>query len=52
MTTKVEVKNDFQLVVRQIQQEYEVSDECMACYLTLVDARIEKLNGWSIERVP
>lgn len=46
--TKVEVRSDSQLVVEQIQREYEARDERMAHYLALVNTRIENLNGWSI----
>lgn len=52
LATKVEVRNDLQLVVGQIQREYEVRNKLMAHYLTLVDTRIEKLDGWSIKYVP
>lgn len=50
--TKVEVRSDSQLVVEQIQREYEARDEHMAHYLALVNTRIENLNGWSIKSVP
>ena len=49
MATKVKVRSDSQLVAGQIQWEYDARDECIACYFTLVDAQIEKLEGWSIK---
>lgn len=51
-TRKVEVKSDLQLVVGQIQREYEAKDKCMARYLALADTWIEKLDRWSIKFVP
>ena len=42
-TSKVKVQSDSQLVVGQIQREYEATDECMAHYLTSVEAHLDKL---------
>ncbi|XP_034677777.1 uncharacterized protein LOC117908267 [Vitis riparia] len=33
--TKLEIRNDSQLIIRQIQREYEAKDECMARYLAM-----------------
>ena len=46
--TKVEGRSDSQIVVGQIQREYEVRNECMARYLALVDAQMKKVEGWLI----
>ena len=43
--------SDSQLIVRQIQWEYETKDDCMACYLTMVESRLEKLDEWVIRQV-
>ena len=48
IATKVERRSDSQIVVGQIQREYEVRDECMARYLALVDAQMKKVEGWLI----
>lgn len=50
--TKVEIRNDSQLIIEQIQKEYEVKDERMVCYLTLVENRLGKLGKWAIRHVP
>lgn len=52
IATKVEVKSDMQLVVGQIQREYEARNESMARYLILVDSLMNKLERWSIRCVP
>lgn len=39
-------------MVGQIYWEYEARDENMACYLTMVEARHEKLDEWAIKRIP
>ena len=49
--TKVEGRSDSQLVVGQIQREYEARDECMARYLAPVDAQMKKVEEWLIWRV-
>ncbi|RVW23118.1 hypothetical protein CK203_107484 [Vitis vinifera] len=36
----------------RIQREYEANDERMACYLAMVESRLEKLDEWVIRRVP
>ena len=45
-TSKVEVRSDSQLVVGQIQREYEAKDECMTHYLTGVEACLARLANW------
>lgn len=49
---KLKIYSNSQLVFRQIQREYEVKDEHMARYLTLVQADLAKLSEWVVERVP
>lgn len=49
---KLKICNDSQLVVGQIQKEYETKDECVARYLTLVQDELAKLSEWVIEKVP
>ena len=51
-TTKLEIRNDSQLIVRQIQREYEAKDKRIARYLAMVESHLEKLDGWVIQRVP
>lgn len=51
-TTKLKIQSDFQLIVGQIQKEYEANDECMARYLTMVEDRLKNLNEWVVKQVP
>lgn len=51
-TSKVEVRSDSQLMVRQIQREYEVKDESMAHYLTGVEVHLDKLVDWRVKHIP
>ncbi|RVW97024.1 hypothetical protein CK203_032400 [Vitis vinifera] len=41
-----------QIVVDQIQKEYEAKYECMTSYLTLVQDGLAKLSEWVVKRVP
>lgn len=49
---KLKICSDSQLVIGQIQIEYEAKDKCMAHYLTLVQAGLAKLSECVVERVP
>ena len=49
---KLKICIDSQLIIEQIQKEYEAKNERMARYLTLVEDRLAKLGEWAIERVP
>ena len=49
---KVGNYDDFQLIVGQIQREYEAKDERMTHYLTMVEDRFKKLDEWIVRRVP
>ena len=40
---KIEIRSDSQLVVRQIQREYEARDEHMAHHLNSVESHLDKL---------
>ena len=51
-TTKLEIRSDSQLIVEQIQQEYEAKDEHMARYLAMVESCLKKLDEWVIRGVP
>ena len=50
--SKIEIQSDSQLVVGQIQREYEARDECMTCYLNSVESRLAKLAYWRVKRIP
>ena len=45
-TTKLEIRSDSQLIIGQIQREYEVKDERMARYPAMVESRLKKLDEW------
>ena len=49
--SKLEICSDSQLVVRQIQGEYEAKDERMARYLSKVRNTLDKLSKWVIKRI-
>ncbi|KAL6350663.1 hypothetical protein AAG906_028115 [Vitis piasezkii] len=51
IATKLEIRSDSQLIVGQIQREYEAKDECMARYLTMMEDHLKKLNEWVIRWV-
>ncbi|KAL6323325.1 hypothetical protein AAG906_029332 [Vitis piasezkii] len=51
-TTKLEIRSDSHLIVRQIQKDYEANDERMARYLTMVEDRLKMLNKWTVKRIP
>ncbi|KAL6331838.1 hypothetical protein AAG906_020182 [Vitis piasezkii] len=52
VVAKFKVRSDSQLIVRQIQQEYEAKVERMARYLSMVEERLKKLDEWIIRQVP
>ena len=49
--SKLEIYSDSQLVVEQIQREYEAKDERMAWYLSKVQATFDRLSKWAIKRI-
>lgn len=52
VANKLKLCNDSQLVIIQIQREYEAKDKRMAHYLMLVQTDLAKLSEWAIKRVP
>ena len=50
--SKVEIQSDSQLVVEQIQREYEAMNERMAHYLSRVESHLAKLSNWIVKRIP
>ncbi|RVW86235.1 hypothetical protein CK203_046109 [Vitis vinifera] len=50
--SKVEIGSDSQLVVEQIQQEYEAKDERMSCHLNGVESCLAKLSDWRVKCIP
>ncbi|XP_034711389.1 uncharacterized protein LOC117933915 [Vitis riparia] len=50
--SKVEIGSDSQLVVEQIQQEYEARDERMTCHLNGLESCLAKLSDWKVKRIP
>ncbi|RVW34403.1 hypothetical protein CK203_092161 [Vitis vinifera] len=51
-TSKIEICSDSQLVVGQIQREYEAKDERMARYLSKVQVTLDRLSKSAIKRIP
>ena len=49
--SKVEIGSDSQLVVEQIQQEYEARDERMTYHLNGLESRLAKLSDWRVKRI-
>ena len=50
--SKLRIYNDSQLVVRHVQEEYGAKDECMTQYLTKVRDILQRLDEWTIEKIP
>ena len=50
--SKVEIGSDSQIVVEQIQQEYEAKDERMSCHLNGVESCLAKLSDWRVKCIP
>lgn len=49
---KVRIHSDSQLLVGQIQKEYEAKDERMTKYLLKVQESLSRLEEWAIEKIP
>ena len=49
--SKLRVYGDSQLVVRQVQKEYEAKDARMARYLTKVRDTLQRFTEWTIEKI-
>ncbi|RVW60180.1 hypothetical protein CK203_088209 [Vitis vinifera] len=52
VATKLEIRSDSQIIVKQIQREYKANDECMARYIAIVEEHLKKLDEWIIKRGP
>lgn len=50
--SKIKIHNDSQLIVGQIQKEYEAKDERMAKYLLKVQELLSQLEKWVVEKIP
>ena len=50
--SKLKIYNDYQLVVRHVQEEYGARDERITRYLTKVRDTLQRLGEWTIEKVP
>ena len=51
-TDKLIIRSDSQLVVGQVNVEYESKDPRMAKYVTLVKQRLACFSTWKLEHVP
>ena len=50
--SKLRIYNDSQLVVRHVQEEYGAKDKRMTRYLTKVRDILQRLDEWTIEKIP
>ena len=44
--------SDSQLVIGQVNREYEMRDQCMASYVGLVKQRLGSFVAWKLEHIP
>ena len=49
---KIIIQSDSQLVVRQVNWEYESRDQHMTKYVCLVKLRLENFVAWKLEHIP
>ena len=49
---KLLIRNDSQLVVRQVNGEYETRDQRMTRYMGLVKQRLGSFAAWKLENIP
>ena len=49
---KIIIRSDSQLVVRQVNGEYETRDQCMTKYVSLINLRLGSFVAWQLEHVP
>ena len=49
---KLIIQSDSQLVVRQVNAEYESRDPRMAKYVTLVKQHMDSFSAWKLKHVP
>lgn len=52
VATKLEICSDSQLIVGQIQREYEAKNELVTHYLTMVEDHLKRLDRWTVRWVP
>ena len=51
-TDKLLIRSDSQLVVGQVNEEYELRDLRMAKYVSLVKQRLGRFSSWKLEHIP
>ena len=49
---KICIRSDSQLVVKQINGEYEARDQRMAKYVSLINLRLGSFTAWRLEHIP
>ena len=49
---KIIIRSDSQLVVWQVNREYETRDQCMAKYVSLINLWLGSFAAWRLEHVP
>ena len=49
---KIIIRSNFQLVVGQVNEEYETRDQRMTKYVSLVNLRLGSFIPWRLEHVP
>ena len=49
---KILIRSDSQLVVGQVNEEYESRDPRMAKYVSLVKQRLGSFSSWKLEHIP
>ena len=49
---KIIIRSDSQLVVWQVNGEYEIRDQRMAKYVSLINLRLGNFEAWRLEHVP
>ena len=49
---KICIRSDSQLVVGQLNEEYEARDQCMAKYVSLINLRLGCFAAWRLEHIP
>ena len=48
---KIIIQSDSQLVVGQVNREYETRDQCMAKYVCLVKLQLESFVAWKLKHI-
>ena len=46
------IRSDSELVMEQVNEEYEMLDQCMVKYASLVKQRLGSFAAWKIEHIP